>query len=145
MLQQQQQLSMLQQQQQQSKLCDMQDYAEYQQDYVIQYTILHYMVYNISCYVMQYQQQYQKQYQKHDTTYRSTTIIICMYYILTMYNSVLHRISSSIHTAAQPYNCIAVSVRRLRVSQVIIYPVQLNRLRSPYIQSEATELSLQVN
>ena len=33
-------------------LCDMQDYAEYQQDYVIWYTILHYIVYNTSCYVV---------------------------------------------------------------------------------------------
>ena len=57
--------------------------------------------------------------QYHGTTYRSTTIIICMYYILTMYNSVLHRISSSIYTVAQPYNCIAVSVRGFNYMQVL--------------------------
>ena len=44
--------------------------------------------------------------------------IICMYYILTMYNSILHRISSSIYTAAYLYNCITVSVRGFKCMQV---------------------------
>ena len=44
------------------------------------------------------------------------------YYMYVLYinnvSVILHRVSSSIHTVAYLYNCIAVSVSRLRVSQV---------------------------
>ena len=71
-------------------------------------SVIYLCIYSVSTVVYQY----------HGTTYRSTTI----YYMYVLYinnvSVILHRVSSSIHTVAYMYNCIAVSVSRVRVSQV---------------------------